>query len=79
MKQKMWLCRDSDGGYHMFPIKDEPWWNNGWEFWSCINAAFLTYLCPRITKKWLGLKKHLPKGEKGICQIELEVKCKVLK
>ena len=76
MKRKMWLTRDTNGLYRVWHYTKRPVCYGG--FWGGDNL-FLGELCPRLTKKWLGLKKHLPKGKKGICTIALDVKCKIVK
>ena len=83
MKNEFYLCRNgyADGLYNLYfvNLKDIPEYDNCSETWDTFNdkTIFIICLCPKLTKKWLGLEKHLRRGT--MIKIELDIKCKVIK
>lgn len=77
MKQKMWLTKDRFGYYvsNKKPVFD----NLKYKHWLFSPDNEVLELSKRMAARLLGLEKHLRAGRKGIVQIELEVKCKILK
>ena len=78
MKAKVWLSREEDGEYTMSfkkpVVEEDDFWGT---HWYC-KDTFLKNLCPSLTKKYLGLKRHLRK-DKELAYGELEIKFKELK
>lgn len=80
MKNKLYLTRDSDGDYTLWRkkpefkllwgSKKEGMWEKGYRAFSICSFWYLT--------EYLRLKKHLPKGKKGIAEITINPKCKRL-
>lgn len=59
MKRKVYLARAEDGEYALCP--NTPIFDDG-TIWLYQNkGAIIVSLCPKLTKKWFGLKKHLRK------------------
>lgn len=73
----MWLTRDGHyGDYDIWWA--EPKWNESNLYWyEPKYGVFADVRNAEETRKTLGLKRHLLKGKKGICEIELEIKCEV--
>lgn len=65
----VWLTRNKKGVYNVHDDQPVYFYETG--MWS--NARIIRYLCPVGLKKRMGLKKHLPRGEKGIVKGVLKV------
>ncbi len=64
---KVWVCRDADGDYALFPPDADPWLidegDDAGEWGDPRGCPSLVEgMCPDSFKAWSGLRKHLQKG-----------------
>ncbi len=60
---EVWVCRDEDGYYHLFPPDTDPWkaCDGEWDL-SEFGGSLGGPMCAEMFKEWSGLRRHLRKG-----------------